>query len=93
MIEYNKGTIATTVITSNKKGNLTIYAFDKGQKINEHSDPFETKVQVLEGSGIIRIAQKEFTINEGECLTMPANTPHDIEAPQRFKLLMTMMKS
>ncbi len=93
MVEYNKTSIASRIITNNEKGNLTLFAFDKGQKLNPQSDPYDATVQVLEGSGNIIINNKVHTIHEGECLTMPANIPHSIEAPQRFKMLMTMLKS
>lgn len=93
MLEYNKSSIASRIITKSAKGNLTIFAFDEGQKLNEQVDPFDATVQILEGSGKIIINEKVHTVNEGECLIMPANIPHAIEAKQRFKMLMTMMKS
>ncbi len=93
MIDYSDGATVSKIITRKDKGNLTLFAFDKGQNLSEHSAPFDAIVQVLEGSGKIIINKKEHTVNEGQLIIMPANIPHALEAEERFKMLLIMIKA
>jgi len=93
MVEYSDGSTVSKIITRNNKGNLTLFAFDKGQNLSEHSAPFDAIVQVLEGTGKIIIDKKEHIVNEGELIIMPANVPHAVEAEQKFKMLLIMIKA
>lgn len=93
MISYSEGATVSKIITRNEKGNLTLFAFDKGQNLSEHSAPFDAIVQVLEGTGTIIINKKEHVVNEGQLIIMPANLPHAIEANQKFKMLLIMIKA
>jgi len=73
-------------------GNITLFAFDKDQKLSEHSAPFDAMVQCLEGKVEITIDKKPYSLTEGECIIMPANIPHAVYATEKFKMLLTMIK-
>ncbi len=93
MVDYSDGSTVSKIITRNEKGNLTLFAFDQGQNLSEHSAPFDAIVQVLEGSGTIIINNKERKVNEGQLIIMPANIPHAVEATEKFKMLLIMIKA
>ncbi len=93
MVEYKEKSTVSKIITRNDKGNLTLFAFDAGQNLSEHSAPFDAIVQILEGTGHIIIDKKEYVVNEGQIIIMPANVPHAVEAHDRFKMLLTMIKA
>lgn len=93
MVEYSNGSTVSKIITRNEKGNLTLFAFDKGQNLSEHSAPFDAIVQVLEGSGTIIIDKVEHTVSEGQLIIMPANISHAVEANEKFKMLLIMIKA
>ncbi|MFC2087362.1 cupin domain-containing protein [Bacteroidota bacterium] len=91
-VEYAEGSIVSKIIEKNEFGNITLFAFDKGQNLSEHTTPFNALVQIIEGKASIIINRKENILNEGEIILMPANVVHAIEAPERFKMLLTMIK-
>ena len=93
MVAYSGGSTVSKIITRNEKGNLTLFAFDKGQNLSEHSAPFDAIVQVIEGSGTIIINREEHILEEGQLIIMPANIPHAVEAHEKFKMLLIMIKS
>lgn len=93
MVDYSDGSTVSKIITRNEKGNLTLFAFDKGQNLSEHSAPFDAIVQVLEGVGTIIIDKKEHNVSEGQLIIMPANVPHAVEAIEKFKMLLIMIKA
>jgi len=93
MVNFSEGSTVSKIITRNEKGNLTLFAFDKGQNLSEHSAPFDAIVQVLEGTGTIIIDKKEHTLGEGQLIIMPANIPHAVAAKERFKMLLIMIKA
>ena len=74
-------------------GTLTIFAFDKGQELSEHSAPFDAYVTVLDGEGLIIIAGNEIPVSAGTTVLMPANIPHAVKAPSQFKMLLIMLKN
>ncbi len=93
MVEYSENSTVSKIITRNDKGNLTLFAFDKGQNLSEHTAPFDAIVQILEGTGHIIIDKKEYVVNEGQIIIMPADIPHAVEARSQFKMLLTMIKA
>lgn len=93
MVDYSEGSTVSKIITRNDKGNLTLFAFDKGQNLSEHSAPFDAIVQVIEGTGTIVINKEEHTLSEGQLIIMPANIPHAVEANEKFKMLLIMIKA
>jgi quercetin dioxygenase-like cupin family protein len=92
-VEYSAEGIVSKRVVQKEKGNITLFAFDKDQQLSEHSAPFDALVQVLEGEAEIRIDGKSFILLGGESILMPANIPHAVNAVERFKMLLTMIKS
>lgn len=91
-IEYSQGSIVSQQLTYNDAGNITLFAFDEGQQLSEHTAPFDAIVQIVEGKAEIRLDGEVFNVKKGEMLIMPANVPHALYAEERFKMLLTMIK-
>ncbi|WP_085535289.1 cupin domain-containing protein [Massilibacteroides vaginae] len=92
MIDYSKGGVISKQILKNAAGNITLFSFDEGQGLTEHTAPFDAMVQVLEGEVEIRIGGKPNLLKQGETIIMPANIPHALQAVKPFKMLLTMIK-
>lgn len=92
-VNYSDGAIVSKIITKNNAGNVSLFAFEKGQNLSEHTAPFDAIVQVVEGHGKIIIDGKDNLMQEGDIIIMPANIPHAVEAVDRFKMLLTMIKA
>ncbi len=93
IIEYQDNTIVSRAFMKKPSGNLTVFAFDDGQELSEHTAPFDAYVIVLDGEVEIRIGGQPFMLTEGETIIMPANVPHALKAVSRFKMLLIMIKS
>jgi len=91
-IEYASNSVVSKRVLEQKTGNITLFSFDKGQKLSEHSAPFDAMVQVAEGQVEITIDGKPYILKEGETIIMPANIPHALLAVEKFKMLLTMIK-
>ena len=91
-VDYSAEGIVSKRVIQKEKGNLTLFAFDKGQKLSEHSAPFDALVQVLEGKAEIMINRVPYMLTAGQAIIMPANIPHAVNAAERFKMLLTMIK-
>jgi quercetin dioxygenase-like cupin family protein len=91
-VSYAEGAIVSKIVTKNEAGNITLFAFDKGQNLSRHSAPYDAIIQVLEGEGRIVIDQTEFKVGEGQMIIMPANIPHSVDADQQFKMMLVMIK-
>jgi quercetin dioxygenase-like cupin family protein len=92
-VEYSPEGIVSKRVLQKDKGNVSLFAFDKGQQLSEHSAPFDALVQVLEGEAEISINKKQYVMEAGESIIMPANIPHSVFANEKFKMLLTMIKS
>jgi quercetin dioxygenase-like cupin family protein len=91
-VEYSSDGIVSKKIIQKPVGNVTLFAFDQGQELSEHSAPFDALIQVLEGTAQILINQKPYEVTEGNSIIMPANIPHAVKAISKFKMLLTMVK-
>jgi quercetin dioxygenase-like cupin family protein len=91
-IEYAQGGIVSKEFVKTDKGGVTLFAFDCGQRLSEHSAPFDALVQVMEGEASISIDGQEFVVSKGEMIIIPANHPHAVMAKERFKMMLTMIK-
>ena len=91
-VEYSKEGIVSKRVIQKPAGNITLFAFDKGQQLSEHTAPFDAMVQVLEGKGEIIINGKPFLLTAGQAIIMPAGIPHAVNAVEQFKMLLTMIK-
>ncbi len=92
-IAYAAQSIVSKPVVKSQGGNISLFAFDMGQELSEHTAPFDAMVQVLDGTAEIRINDKVHLLNAGESIIMPANIPHAVKAVQPFKMLLTMIKS
>ena len=93
LVEYATGAVVSREIVNKGIGTLTVFAFDEGQGISEHSAPFDAIVQVIDGVSDWTIGGKEAKCSAGEIMIMPANVPHAVKANQKFKMLLTMIKA
>jgi len=91
-VDYSDGAIVSKTILKKENGNITLFAFDKGQALSEHTAPFDALVQIIDGKGEIFIDKKLYVLNAGEFIIMPANIPHAVNAPERFKMMLMMIK-
>ena len=93
MAAYQDGSVVSRQITKAEAGNVTLFAFDAGQELSEHTAPFDALVHVLDGEADIYIADQLFHLKAGEAIIMPADRPHAVKAPKKFKMLLTMIHS
>jgi quercetin dioxygenase-like cupin family protein len=91
MADYQTGAIVSRQITKAEGGNVTLFAFDEGQELSEHTAPFDALVHVLDGEVEIKISGKPHLLKAGQGILMPANEPHAVKAICRFKMLLTMV--
>jgi quercetin dioxygenase-like cupin family protein len=93
LVNYQEGSIVSREIVKKPTGTVTVFAFDEGQGMSEHTSPFEALVHVIDGEAEIGIAGKPHTLHNGEIILMPANQPHALKAEKRFKMILTMIRS
>jgi quercetin dioxygenase-like cupin family protein len=92
LVAYGEGAVVSRTLVAGATGTVTLFAFDAGQGLSEHSAPFDALVQVLEGEADITIAGVAHRVRAGEIILMPANVPHALAAPIAFKMLLTMIR-
>jgi len=92
LISYQTGSVVSRTFIKKKTGTVTIFAFDQGQELSEHTAPFDALVQVVDGQLEISIEGTPQLVNQGEILIMPANKPHALKALSASKMLLTMIK-
>jgi quercetin dioxygenase-like cupin family protein len=93
LVAYQKGAIVSKTLVEKETGTVTLFAFDQGQALSEHTAPFDALVQIMEGEAEISISGKPFRLAEGEMIVMPADKPHAVRALSRFKMMLVMIKS
>ncbi len=93
LIAYQKGAVVSRTIIDKKTGTVTLFSFDEGQGLSEHTAPFDALVCLLDGEAEISISGKPLHLGAGEMVIMPANQPHALKAIRRFKMLLTMIRS
>jgi quercetin dioxygenase-like cupin family protein len=91
-IDYAKGSTVSKIISKNKNGSTTLFSFDQGQNLSEHTAPFDAVVVILDGRCEITVAGDPNILSEGQMIIMPANIPHALEATEAFKMLLIMTK-
>ncbi len=92
LVDYQDGSIVSKTVIDKKTGTVTLFAFDQGQGLSEHTAPFDALVQVLDGEVEIKISNEPYILGKGEMIIMPAHHPHALKARIRFKMLLTMIK-
>lgn len=92
-LDYQKGSIVSREVINKRTGTVTLFAFDSGQGLNEHTAPFDAVVYVLDGRVRINISGRPHILKRGEMIIMPANRTHSLKAMRKFKMLLIMIKS
>lgn len=93
LVDYQDGAVVSREIINKKAGTVTLFAFDEGQGLSEHTAPFDALVYLLAGEAEIVISGKPVRLKEGEMVIMPANKPHALKAVTKFKMILTMIRS
>jgi len=92
LVAYQDGTVASRMIVFREAGNITLFSFDRGEGLSEHTAPFDAVVTILDGECEVWIAGETHRLKEGETIIFPANKPHALSAVTRFKMMLTMIR-
>jgi quercetin dioxygenase-like cupin family protein len=92
LVAYQDGSIVSRTLAKRNGGTLTLFAFDRGQSLSEHTAPFDAIVQILDGQAQLVIGGEKVPASQGQIVLMPANVPHAVHAPGRFKMLLVMIR-
>ena len=92
-VDYQAGSVVSKTLLKKTSGSITLFAFDAGQGLSEHQTPHDAFVQVVDGAGTLRIGGKDVAAKAGDVVLMPANVPHAVQAHERFKMLLVMIRS
>jgi quercetin dioxygenase-like cupin family protein len=93
LVSYQEGAVVSRTLINQKTGTVTLFAFDTGQELSEHTAPYDALVQVLDGETEISIAGQPYHLETGDSIIMPANDPHAVKAVTQFKMMLTMIRS
>ena len=93
LVGYQEGAVVSRTLVNQKTGTVTLFAFDAGQELSEHTAPYDALVQVLDGETDISIAGQPYHLQAGDSIIMPAHDPHSVKAVTKFKMLLTMIRS
>lgn len=92
-VDYQNGSVVSKVIQKKSSGNVTLFAFDKGEFLSPHSAPYDALVHIVEGSAEVVIDEQSYNLNQNEFIIMPADIRHSVKATEKFKMILTMLKS
>jgi quercetin dioxygenase-like cupin family protein len=92
LVEYQAGSVVSRAIIQKKTGTVTLFAFDEGQGLSEHTAPFDALVSILDGQAEILISGKSHVLKKGEMIIMPADEPHALRAVEPFKMMLVMIR-
>jgi quercetin dioxygenase-like cupin family protein len=92
-VEYASGGILSKTVLKKETGNISLFSFAKGEALSEHTAPFDAMVQVVDGRGEVIIGGKSYLMEAGQTIIMPANIPHAVKAVEKFKMVLTMIRS
>jgi len=93
LIDWQEGAIVSRILVKTEGGSLTVFAFDAGQGLSEHTVPNEALILVLDGAAGVTIGGEHYTVAAGESIRLPANVAHAVDAPERFKMLLAILKA
>ena len=93
LLDYQEGSVVSRTIIDKKTGTVTLFAFDEGQGLSEHTAPFDALVHLIDGEAEITISGKPLRLKKGEMVIMPAGDPHALKAVKKFKMILIMIKS
>jgi quercetin dioxygenase-like cupin family protein len=92
-VDYSEGGIVSKTVIKKETGNISLFSFAKGEALSEHTAPFDAMITVVDGTGEVIIGGKSFILTSGESIIMPANITHAVNAVEKFKMVLTMIKS
>ena len=92
-VEYSDGGIVSKTVLKKQTGNISLFSFAKGEALSEHTAPFDAMITVVDGQGEVLIGGKSYILNSGQSIIMPANITHAVNAVEKFKMVLTMIKS
>ncbi|NTU59884.1 MAG: cupin domain-containing protein [Deltaproteobacteria bacterium] len=92
-VQYADGSVVSKTLVDKKTGTVTLFAFDAGQGLSEHTAPFDAVVQILDGEARLVVGGVEVAAPAGRLVVMPAHVPHSVKAEQRFKMMLIMIRS
>ena len=93
LVDYQTDSIVSRTIINKKHGSVTIFAFDRGQKLSEHTEPFDALLEIVEGKAVVTIDGTDYEVFNGQQIIMPANVPHAVRAEEKFKMVLVMIKA
>jgi quercetin dioxygenase-like cupin family protein len=93
LVEYQEGSVVSRTLIDQKSGTVTLFGFDEGQGLSEHTVPFNAMVYVIDGKVQVTISGKLFELSTGDAIIMPANQPHALQAINRFKMMLVMIRA
>ena len=93
LVEYSTDSIVSKTILDKEAGTITLFAFDKGQKLSEHTTPYDAVVQILDGRALLTIGGENVEVACGQIIIMPGNVPHSVAAQEKFKMLLIMIRA
>ena len=93
LVDYQDGSVVSKTLIGKKTGTVTLFAFDEGQALSEHSAPYDATVCLVDGEAAMTVSGKPFRVRAGEIVILPANEPHGVRAVKRFKMLLIMIRS
>ena len=93
MLDFQEGSVVSRTLVNKDVGTVTLFSFDKGEGLSEHTAPFDALVYVFEGEAEIIISKEKFLLKKGQMIIMPADEPHALNAPEKFKMMLIMIKS
>ncbi len=93
LIDFQKDSVVSRSLLDKEAGTVTLFAFDKGQGLSEHTTPFDALVNIIEGEASVIISGETFQLKKGEMIIMPANEPHALKAIDKFKMILIMIRS
>jgi quercetin dioxygenase-like cupin family protein len=92
LISYQAGSVVSRTIVNRKQGTITLFAFDEGEGLSEHTSPYDALLQVLDGEAVVTVAGNVNEMKAGEAVILPAGKPHSLKAKSRFKMLLVMIR-
>jgi quercetin dioxygenase-like cupin family protein len=93
MIDYQEGAVVSRTLIDKSAGTVTLFAFDAGQSLSEHTAPYDALILLLEGKAEVFVAGKPFRLEKGEAILLPENKPHALRAIEQFKMVLIMVHS
>lgn len=93
LVAYQDGAVVSRTIIDKNEGTVTVFAFDEGQRLSTHSAPYDALLEIVDGTGVITIEDREFEVQTGEQILMPADKPHAVAGRGRFKMVLVMIRA